>query len=221
MKYLIITFIIFSTIELAAQNNMKTQLDSVSYALGINIASSLQQQGLTEINADVFAAALKDAYSKTNIKMTMEQSNALLQEYFQGLAGKKLQANSEAGKKFLAENAKKEGVITLVSGLQYIVLKEGKGIKPTANDEVTTHYHGMLIDGTVFDSSVERGEPATFGVSQVIAGWTEALQLMSEGSKWRLFIPPHLAYGERGAGGSIGPNSTLIFDVELIKVIKK
>ncbi len=221
MRYLIITFILFSTIELTAQNNMKTQLDSVSYALGINIASSLQQQGLTEINADIFASALKDAYSKANLKMTMEQSNALLQEYFQGLANKKLQANSEAGKKFLAENAKKEGVITLPSGLQYMVLKEGKGIKPTANDEVTTHYHGMLIDGTVFDSSVERGQPATFGVSQVIPGWTEALQLMTEGSKWRLFIPSNLAYGERGAGGSIGPNATLIFDVELIKVIKK
>jgi len=221
MRYLIITFILFSTIELTAQNNMKTQLDSVSYALGINIASSLQQQGLTEINADIFASALKDAYSKANLKMTMEQSNALLQEYFQGLDNKKLQANSEAGKKFLAENAKKEGVITLPSGLQYMVLKEGKGIKPTANDEVTTHYHGMLIDGTVFDSSVERGQPATFGVSQVIPGWTEALQLMTEGSKWRLFIPSNLAYGERGAGGSIGPNATLIFDVELIKVIKK
>ncbi len=221
MRYLIISLILFTTIKMNGQNNLSNELDSVSYALGINIGSSLKQQGLEKVNAEIFAKAINDVYKGENAKMTFEQSNAFLQEYFQGLASKKLNANAEAGKKFLAENAKKEGVVTLPSGLQYIVLKEGKGIKPTANDEVTTHYHGTLIDGTVFDSSVERGEPATFGVSQVIKGWTEALQLMNEGSKWRLFIPSNLAYGERGAGGSIGPNTTLIFEVELIKVIKK
>ena len=220
MKYLVITLFLFISIEMNAQI-MKNDIDSVSYALGINIASSLQQQGLEEINSDAFAKAINDVFTKSTVEMINEESNNFLQTYFQSLAGKKGGANLEAGQKFLAENAKKEGVVTLESGLQYIVLTEGNGIIPTAADDVTTHYHGTLIDGTVFDSSVDRGEPATFGVSQVIKGWTEALQLMKEGSKWRLFIPSNLAYGERGAGADIGPNSTLIFEIELIKVIKK
>lgn len=198
-----------------------TDIKKVSYALGINIAHSLKQQGIDGVNAEEFAKAVEAVYSNSKTEMSFDESNAILQTYMQEAAGKKNSKNEEEGKQFLEENAKKQGVITLESGMQYQVLKEGAGATPTAADEVTTHYHGMLIDGKVFDSSVERGQPATFGVSQVIKGWTEALQLMKEGSKWRLFIPSDLAYGQRGAGADIGPGATLIFDVELIKVIKK
>ena len=147
-----------------------------------------------------------------------EEANIILQDYFQKLANKALEANSEAGKTFLAENAKRKEVTTTASGLQYVVLTEGKGVAPKATDEVTVHYHGTLIDGSVFDSSVERGQPATFPVNGVIPGWVEALQIMKPGAKYKLFIPSDLAYGERGAGQMIGPNSTLIFEVELISI---
>jgi len=221
MRYLILISLFFFSTQMIAQENLKNEIDSVSYALGVNIATSLHNQGLEEINVEAFSKAVAQIFANEEVSINFDQSNQILQAYFQGLAGKKAQKNVEVGKKFLAENAKKPGVITLESGLQYEVMVDGKGISPTANDDVTTHYHGMLIDGTVFDSSVERGEPATFGVSQVIKGWTEALQLMKEGSKWRLFIPANLAYGDRGAGADIGPGATLIFEVELIKVIKK
>ena len=158
-------------------------------------------------------------YLKVNeLAISEEEANVILQEYFQNLANKALEANSEAGKAFLAENAKREEVTTTASGLQYEVLLEGEGDSPKATDEVTVHYHGTLIDGSVFDSSVERGQPATFPVNGVIPGWIEALQLMKPGAKYKLFIPSDLAYGERGAGQMIGPNSTLIFEVELISI---
>ena len=151
-------------------------------------------------------------------EMTSEEANMVLQEFFGSLQAKQHEGNITAGKEFLAANAKNEGVITLASGLQYQVLTAGSGVKPTANDQVECHYHGTLINGTVFDSSVERGEPAVFPVSGVIQGWVEALQLMAVGSKWKLFIPSNLAYGERGAGNSIGPHTTLVFEVELLAI---
>jgi FKBP-type peptidyl-prolyl cis-trans isomerase len=152
--------------------------------------------------------------------MTAEEAIPLLQAYAQKEQEMEARKNLEEGQAFLEENAGRSGVEVTESGLQYEVLKEGVGAKPTANDQVRVHYHGTLIDGTVFDSSVERGQPAVFGVGQVISGWTEALQLMPEGSKWKLFIPANLAYGERGAGSKIGPNSALIFEVELLEIMK-
>ena len=177
-------------------------MDKVSYALGIGIGHQLANMGGQELNIDDFAQAVKDVLGGKELKIKR--------------AGKMAK---EAGEKYLAENAKKDGIITLPSGLQYQVLKEGNGKKPSAKDSVKCHYEGFLIDGTVFDSSVQRGEPAVFGLQQVIAGWTEGLQLMQEGAKYRFFIPYRLAYGEGGAGGSIPPYAALIFDVELIQVM--
>ena len=201
-------------------------MDKVSYALGLGIGQQLSQMGAHDLNIDDFAQAIKDVIAGKELKIQHRDAQQIVQEYFQkqeekmnaqrAEAGK---AHKEAGEKYLAENAKKDGVITLPSGLQYQVLKEGNGKKPTAKDTVKCHYEGFLIDGTVFDSSVQRGEPATFGLQQVIAGWTEGLQLMKEGAKYRFFIPYRLGYGEGGAGAAIPPFATLIFDVELIQVI--
>ena len=201
-------------------------MDKLSYALGLGIGQQLAQMGAQDISADDFAQAIKDVLEGKELKVSHREAQVIVQEYFQKQE-QKLQAersaqgkvHKEAGEKYLAENAKKDGVITLPSGLQYQVLKEGNGKKPTAKDSVKCHYEGFLIDGTVFDSSVQRGEPAVFGLQQVIAGWTEGLQLMQEGAKYRFFIPYRLAYGEGGAGGSIPPFAALIFDVELIKVM--
>jgi FKBP-type peptidyl-prolyl cis-trans isomerase FklB len=200
-------------------------MDKVSYALGLGIGQQLSQMGAADLNIDDFAQAIKDVISGSELKIQHREAQQIVQEYFQ-TQEEKLNAqrreqgkfHKEAGEKYLAENAKKEGVITLPSGLQYQVLKEGTGKKPSAKDTVKCHYEGFLIDGTVFDSSVQRGEPATFPLQQVIAGWTEGLQLMKEGAKYRFFIPYRLAYGEGGAGASIPPFAALIFDVELIKV---
>lgn len=192
--------------------------EKLSYALGIVIGQNLKDQGLAVQDAAAFTRGLQALMSGQNMEMQANEANAIINQYMQEQEELKSKDNVEAGKQFLADNKSKPGVVELPSGLQYQVLTEGSGRKPGRNDQVTTHYHGTLIDGTVFDSSVQRGQPASFGVSQVIAGWTEALQLMSEGSKWRLFIPSNLAYGSRGAGGKIGPHSTLIFDVELLKV---
>ena len=197
---------------------LNNEIDSVSYSLGVNIGENIKTQ-FPDINLKNFEAAIKDVLDD-NKKPSISGADAqkTIQEYFTKQQAKASESVVEEGRKFLAENSKKENVVTLESGLQYEVIKNGEGAKPTLNDQVTTHYHGTLIDGTVFDSSVERGEPASFPVSGVIKGWTEALQLMSVGSKWRLFVPYDLAYGERGAGPKIGPFSTLIFEVELISI---
>ena len=201
-------------------------MDKVSYALGLGIGQQLSQMGASELNIDDFAQAIKDVIAGAELKVQHREAQQIVQDYF-AQQEKKInaqraeqgKAQKEAGEKYLAENAKKEGVITTKSGLQYKVLTEGKGKQPTAKDTVMCHYEGFLIDGTVFDSSVQRGEPATFPLQQVIAGWTEGLQLMKEGAKYRFFIPYRLGYGEGGAGASIPPFATLIFDVELIQVI--
>ena len=201
-------------------------MDKLSYALGLGIGQQLSQMGANDISAEDFAQAIKDVLEGRELKVSHREAQGIVQDYFQKQE-QKLQAeraeagktHKEAGEKYLADNAKKEGVITLPSGLQYQVLKEGNGKKPTAKDTVMCHYEGFLIDGTVFDSSVQRGEPATFPLQQVIAGWTEGLQLMQEGAKYRFFIPYRLGYGEGGAGNSIPPFAALIFDVELIQVV--
>ncbi len=201
-------------------------MDKLSYALGLGIGRQLAQMGANNLNIDDFALAIKDVLAGNDLKVSNREAQTIVQDYF-AEQEKKLQAERaesgkaarEAGEKYLAENAKKEGVVTLPSGLQYQVIKEGEGRKPKATDSVKCHYEGFLTDGTLFDSSIQRGEPAVFGLQQVIAGWTEGLQLMSEGAKYRFFIPYMLGYGESGAGQSIPPYSALVFDVELIKVM--
>lgn len=199
-------------------------MDKLSYALGLGIGRQLAQMGASDLNIDDFAAAIKDVISGNELKVSNRDAQTIVQEYF-AKQEEKLQAQraeqgktaKEAGEKYLKENASKDGVVVLPSGLQYVVLKEGDGKQPKATDSVKCHYEGFLIDGTMFDSSVQRGEPAVFGLQQVIAGWTEGLQLMKEGAKYRFFIPYMLGYGEAGAGQSIPPYSTLLFDVELIR----
>ena len=200
-------------------------MDKLSYALGIGIGSQLAGMGAKELNIDDFAQAIKDVISGLQLKVDNVEAQTLVQNFFQEQEAKQQAAAAEAGKAakaegeaFLAENGKKEGIVTLPSGLQYQVLKEGDGKKPSATDQVVCHYEGTLIDGTVFDSSYQRNQPATFGLNQVIPGWTEGVQLMQEGAKYRFFIPYKLAYGERGAGAQIPPFATLVFDVELIEV---
>ena len=218
-KFLILLIIanLTTNIKMSAQK-LNNEIDSVSYSLGVNIGENIKTQ-FPDIDLKNFEAAIKDVLDD-NKKPSISGADAqkTIQEYFTKQQAKASESVVEEGKKFLAENSKKEKVVTLESGLQYEVIKTGEGAKPTLNDQVTTHYHGTLIDGTVFDSSVERGEPASFPVSGVIKGWTEALQLMNVGSKWRLFVPYDLAYGERGAGPKIGPFTTLIFEVELISI---
>ncbi len=202
---------------------LTTPQQRVSYCIGADIGKTLQKQDLG-LDAKALAAGVRDSISGKTVLSEGEMKEVLTA--FQKEMMSKMQAkqdaaageNLKAGQAFLAENAKKDGVKVLPSGLQYKILKSGSGKTPAATDTVKTHYHGTLIDGTVFDSSVERGEPVSFPVTGVIPGWTEALQLMKEGDKWQLFVPANLAYGERGAGGSIGPNSALIFEVELIAV---
>ena len=192
-------------------------MDKVSYALGMSIGHQLQQMNATDLNIDDFAQAITDVFNG-DAKLSDAEAQAAVQDFFSRKAEEQAKAAKAEGENFLAENAKKEGVKTLPSGLQYKVLREGDGRKPSATDKVECHYEGTLINGEVFDSSYRRGETATFGLNQVIKGWTEGLQLMQEGAKYRFFIPDHLAYGEHGAGQSIPPYAALIFDVELIKV---
>ena len=201
-------------------------MDKLSYALGLGIGRQLAQMGATGLDIDDFATAIKDVLAGRETKVADSEAQTIVQEFFRKQEEKSNAEMAEKGKKakaegeqYLAENAAKEGVVTLPSGLQYKVLKEGNGQKPKATDKVKCHYEGFLIDGTVFDSSVQRGEPAVFPLNQVIAGWTEGLQLMQEGAKYRFFIPYQLGYGERGAGASIPPFATLVFDVELIAVV--
>ena len=198
---------------------MTEEMKAVSYCIGMSVAGSLQQQNLGEISPEVITEAIKDSFEGKDPKYTQEEADAIIQKYMQGVMEKKFEVNKGIGEGFLAENGQRDEVTTTASGLQYEVVTEGDGEKPEATSSVTVHYHGSLIDGTVFDSSMERGEPATFGVNQVIPGWTEALQLMSKGSKYRLFIPQDIAYGANPhPGGAIEPYMTLIFDVELLEI---
>ena len=194
-------------------------MDKVSYALGIGIGRQLADMGANDIVTEDFAAAMKDVLTGAELKIDEAEAQALVQEYLQKKGEEKVKAVKAEGENFLAENAKKEGVVTLPSGLPSQVLKEGNGKSPKATDQVKCHYEGTLINGKIFDSSYRRNEPATFPLNGVIAGWTEGLQLMKEGAKYRFFIPFNLAYGTRGAGQDIPPYAALIFDVELIEVI--
>lgn len=203
-------------------------MDKLSYALGMSMGHNFKGTGIKTLNSADFAAGVASVYDGVKPEMTFDEAKRIVNEYFakleaemQAEAAKQGEVNRKNGEAFLTENAKREGIKVTESGLQYEVLELGKGDSPKASDNVEVHYTGKLIDGTVFDSSVERGVPASFGVTQVIPGWVEALQLMHEGDKWRLYIPSDLAYGPNGAGGVIGPNMTLIFDVELLRVIKK
>ena len=201
-------------------------MDKVSYALGLGIGQQLAQMGASDLNIDDFADAIKDVINGNELKVPHKDAQTIVQEYFRqqeerinAIRAEQGEAAKAEGEKFLAENGKKEGVVTLKSGLQYEVLREGNGKKPKATDQVKCHYEGTLINGQVFDSSYKRNEPAVFPLNQVIPGWTEGLQLMQEGAKYRFYIPYILAYGESGAGGSIPPFATLIFDVELLEVM--
>lgn len=194
-------------------------MDKFSYGLGMGIGQNLLSMGVKDMSVEDFVKGMSDVLAGNKTGMTHMEAQKVVNEHFRKLAEEAYAVNKEAGEKFLTENAKKEGVVVLPSGLQYEVLVEGNGKKPSATDRVQCHYEGTLIDGTVFDSSIKRGEPAVFGVNQVIMGWVEALQLMQEGAKWRLYIPYNMAYGENGAGEMIPPYSALVFDVELIKVL--
>lgn len=205
---------------------LESAADSAGYAIGILVGSNNKQQinsvpGGKEINLEAMNYGFSQATLEKEGNITMEEADEILRNYIDKASAVAGQSNLEAGNSFLEENRKRDGVTVTGSGLQYEILKEGTGSKPTSEDQVRVHYHGTLLDGKVFDSSVDRGEPVVFGVTQVIPGWTEALQLMSEGSKWKIYLPSELAYGERGAGGDIGPNSTLIFEVELLEIVKE
>lgn len=195
------------------------ELEEFSYALGMSIAANLIQTGVKTIEPGIFLEGFTDVFKGNHPKIHPEDANQILESFIAGINQNKGAKNLEEGLVFLEENRNVTGVTELPSGLQYSVLKVGNGAVPTADKQVKCHYHGTLIDGTIFDSSVQRGKPAVFPVSGVIKGWVEALQLMPVGSKWRLFIPPHLAYGKQGAGSVIGPDTTLIFDVELLEII--
>jgi len=201
-----------------------TNIDSVSYAIGVLVGSNNLKQlesapGGDEINKEAMAAAFRASTLNEDSIISPEEANALVQKFFEGAGERKAQKNLEEGNAFLEKNKARAGVTTTESGLQYEILTAGTGPMPTAADQVRVHYHGTLIDGKVFDSSVDRGEPVVFGVGQVIPGWTEALQLMPVGSKWKIYLPAQIAYGERGAGGDIGPNAALIFEVELLEIV--
>lgn len=202
-----------------SEKKLAGDLNQFSYALGMSIAGNLIQSGVKTIHPESFTAAIRDAFTGAEPQLHPQEANQILEDFLNEVNQQQGVGNMEEGKKFLETNRKKKGVIELPSGLQYEVLTEGEGDIPTLSDQVKCHYHGTLIDGTVFDSSVQRGKPAVFPVNGVIKGWVEALQLMSTGSKWRLYIPSELAYGKQGAGGAIGPNTALIFDVELLEII--
>jgi FKBP-type peptidyl-prolyl cis-trans isomerase len=226
LRWIAVSSLVLLASQASAQDapTLKTQKDKVSYSIGRNIGENLKKQSI-DVNQDALSAGIKDALSEGESLLTDEEVRQVLNEFQQEMRAKAEartqelgEINKKEGEAFLAANKEKKGVITLPSGLQYKVIKKGTGKIPKASDTVTTHYRGTLIDGTEFDSSITRGEPATFPVGGVIAGWTEALQLMKIGSKWQLFIPSDLAYGERGAGQMIAPNASLIFEVELLSI---
>lgn len=213
-----VLFLIFClfTQYIVAQNN---SMDSLSYSIGLMLADNLKSQGLDSVDIPSVVDGMKDMLNEDSLKVDMPTAQRLISEHFQAKQQAKYKANIDEGKRFLEENGKRDSVVTLPSGLQYEVIASGpEGPSPSATDKVTVHYTGTLLDGKVFDSSVQRGQPANFGVNQVIKGWTEALQLMKAGDKWKLYIPHDLAYGERGAGRDIPPYATLIFEVELISI---
>lgn len=206
--------------QMQAQHiEMESELDSVSYAVGLNVAGSLAQGGIDTLNIDMVIAGLMAVMNNEEALLDKATANKIVNDYVMGLREQKAAGVIKEGRDFLAANAKRNGVVTTASGLQYEVVVQGEGPVPTAASKVTTHYKGTLIDGTVFDSSYDRGNPATFDVTRVIKGWTEALQLMPQGSKWKLYIPYELAYGDRAAGPKIPPYSTLIFEIELLEVV--
>ena len=216
-RSLIIVVFCFLFSALKAQE-LKTYTDSVSYAVGLLWGQNVKQQGLTDIDANIIGKAIGDVLQDAKPQLDIRTASQLIKEHINREQAAKKSKNEAEGKAFLAKNADRQGVITLESGLQYEVITEGTGAVPTSSDKVSVHYTGTLINGDVFDSSVQRGQPASFPVTGVIKGWVEALQLMPVGSKWKLFIPADLAYGERGSGPKIGPNSTLIFEVELLGI---
>lgn len=194
-------------------------MEKISYALGVSLGQNLKNSGLAGLSYQKLSDGIRDVMTGAELEMSIQEAQTIINDYFQQLQEKAFEQNIKEGKTFLAENAKRPEVKTTASGLQYEILTEGKGNTPNASDRVQVHYHGTLINGNVFDSSVSRGEPATFGVTQVIQGWVEALQLMPVGSKWKLYIPSELAYGAQGAGQSIAPHTTLVFEVELLAIV--
>lgn len=234
MKFKSILFVLAAVLTLAAcqpqgsstrSEDLKTSADSASYAIGILVGNQNKQQlestaAAKDFNTDLLVTAFEKTLKGEETKMTSDEARTFIQGYFQKMSELEGEKNKKEGEEFLAKNKEKEGVKVTDSGLQYEIIKEGTGPKPKATDKVKVDYTGTLLDGTVFDSSVKRGQPATFGVNQVIPGWTEALQMMPVGSKWKIYIPGDLAYGARGAGKDIGPNSTLIFEVELLDIVK-
>ncbi len=234
-KAILFTLIIITSCNLFAQSKKKSaksapasstiaklnnQTDSLSYSIGIMVASFYKQQGITTINDTLVDKAIKDKMSGDSTLLTEQQCNQVLMGFIEKAKADKAAAAKKQGEAFLSSNKTKPGVVTTASGLQYLVLKEGTGPKPTISDKVKCDYEGRLIDGTIFDSSIKQGKPIEFAVNGVIAGWTEALQLMNTGSKYRLFIPSNLAYGDQQMGSDIKPGSTLIFDVDLIEIVK-
>ncbi len=219
MKKILLTLVVASMATASFSQNLKNNMDSVSYSLGVLFAQNFKNGEKINIDPQMMAKGFQDAMSSTET-IKVEQCNQIFSQYMADLNKSKYVTVLETGKKFLEENGKRPGVKTTASGLQYEVIVEGTGAIPSLTDKVTTHYHGTLLNGNVFDSSVKRGQPIDFPCNGVIMGWQEALQLMKEGSKWKLYVPYNLAYGERGAGGDIGPYETLIFEIELIKINK-
>lgn len=223
-KNLLILFVIASVSFFSCNGQKKSdvkltnRIDSVSYGIGLSIGNNLDKDGLNDVNLDVMMKAMKSAINKDSMLMDQQQAGMVIQAYLTEAKKKKGEAALAKEKTWMDENGKKPGVTTLPSGLQYSVIKTGTGPKPIATDTVVVHYHGTFLDGKVFDSSVDRGQPATFSLNQVIPAWTEALQLMPVGSKWKLYVPSKLAYGEQGFMGKIEPNTTLIFEVELLSI---
>ncbi len=223
MKKITVFTFLFISLNWAVngQEVLRSGVDSLSYGFGLLIGNNMHVQGVDSLDFDLFMKGFNDGFADQPVDMQYAQANEFIQEYFNKLASNEADMNLAKSQAFLEENSKKEGVVVLESGLQYKELKAGSGESPKETDKVRVHYHGTFIDGKVFDSSIDRNEPIVFGVNQVIPGWTEALQLMKPGSRWMLYIPPYLAYGQQGAGGVIGPNMALIFEVELLEIVQE